>query len=87
MICMVSGPNGKRLVRAKSNKAAIDYVVGQDFSSRSVSAEEVVDLMADGMHVEDAADVEIEVQEQSSEAQDEAYSDYIVRPSEAVEGE
>lgn len=59
MICLVTGPNdSQRLVRGKSNKAAIDFVVGESFKSKAVSAEELVDLLAQGLKVEDIPDEE-----------------------------
>ncbi len=57
MICLVNGPNGEqRLVRAKSNKAAIDFVVGESYKSKAQNADEVVDLMAQGLKVEEVPD-------------------------------
>lgn len=57
MICLVTGPNNeKRLIRGKSNKAAIDFVTKDSYTSKAVGAEEVVDLMAQGLKVEDIPD-------------------------------
>lgn len=58
MICLVNGPQGKRLIRAKSNAAAINHCVREQFESHSVSADELVDLLSSGMVVEDAEGAE-----------------------------
>lgn len=43
----------KRLFKTKSHAAGIKHVVGERYTSRTVSAEELVDLIADGLKVED----------------------------------
>lgn len=55
MICLVKGPQGNRLIRAKSNAAAINHCVDGLFESRAVSSEELVDLLDEGMVVETAS--------------------------------
>lgn len=68
MICYVSTPQGPRLVRAKSNNASVDFVVAQTVTSRAVGADELVDLLASGMIVEDATTPEQPVTAADSEA-------------------
>lgn len=67
MICFVTSPSGNRLVRAKSNKAAVDFVVAETVKSRSVGADELVDLMK-VMTVEEATSEDDTIVESDAEA-------------------
>jgi len=54
MIVLVTGPDGqKRLGRSKSKNAAIQAVVAEQYTARPVNADELVDLMDQGLKVED----------------------------------
>lgn len=69
MLCLVTSPQGQRLVRSKSNKAAIDFVVAGTVTSKAVNADEVVDLISSGMKVEDALDQEEAIVESAPPAE------------------
>jgi len=55
MICLVNGPEGQRLIKAKSNQAAIDFVVAERFTSKAVNSDELYELTTkSGLKVEEA---------------------------------
>lgn len=54
MITLIKTPTEHRLIRSKTKNQAIDFVVRGSIEARSVSADELVDLMQSGMVVEDA---------------------------------
>jgi hypothetical protein len=69
-VVLVTTPSGKRLVRAKSEKAARDFVVQDTVKTVSLNAASLVDYMANGYVVEDAELAEEISQESAPDADD-----------------
>ena len=68
-VIKVTGPDGIRLVHARSINAAIDYVVGKSFTAENVSAADLLEFFRQGIEVEDVAnDHESQGEDESAEA-------------------
>lgn len=52
-VFLVQSDEGKRVVRARGPKAALDHVVANKFTVRQLSAGEALDLISEGVKVEE----------------------------------
>lgn len=53
-IVLVTGPEGQRIVNAKSQTAAINHVVGSLYTTKTLNASELYEYIQKGVAVEDA---------------------------------
>lgn len=76
-IIVVNTPTGKRLVKSRGPKSAIDFVVGDSYTAKVVSAEELVDLLDTGLSVEDSMPPAVEAPQEPEPEEEQVIDDVI----------
>lgn len=54
MLTLITTPNGQRLVRSTTKRQAVDHVVKGTITAKTISADELADLLDAGLKIENA---------------------------------
>lgn len=54
MLTLLNTPNGRRLVQSTTKRQAVDHVVKGTITAKTINADELADLLAEGMIIEKA---------------------------------
>ncbi len=69
MLTLLNTPNGRRLVQSTTKRQAVDHVVKGTITAKTINADELADLLAEGMIIEKADYADPVVEEAANKAE------------------